>query len=106
MAMDLIWTYELNQAIETDKVDLKPFKPTGKFFEDIQTLVRLFGIKTHPALRYSSYRTSDSQSHSMSAAEAAEQEIKEITALNFFKYRLDKNTLRATFLCLPSAQII
>jgi hypothetical protein len=51
MAMDLIWTYEHNQAIETDKVDLKPFKPVGKFFDDVQTLVRLFGIKTHPALR-------------------------------------------------------
>jgi hypothetical protein len=42
----------------------------------------------------------------MSAAEAQEQELKEITALNFFKYRLDKNSLRATFMCLPSAQII
>jgi len=33
--MENIWTFEENEAIETDRVDLKPFKPTGKFFEDI-----------------------------------------------------------------------
>ena len=54
--MDSIWTFEENQGIETEKVDMKPFKPTGRFFEDVQTLVRMFGIKTHPALRESSYR--------------------------------------------------
>ena len=105
--MDLIWTYEYNQAIETDKVDLKPFKPTGRFFDDVQTLVRLFGIKTHPAIRYSTYRTTDSAtSQNQSAADAADEGLKDVTALDFFKYRLDKNTLRATFMCLPSAQII
>jgi hypothetical protein len=55
--MDSIWTFEENQGVETEKVDMKPFKPTGKFFDDVQTLVRMFGIKTHPALRESSYRT-------------------------------------------------
>ena len=54
--MENIWTFEENDAIETDKVDMKPFKPTGRFFEDVQTLVRMFGTKTHPALRESSYR--------------------------------------------------
>ena len=54
--MDTIWTFEENQSVETERVDLKPFKPTGRFFEDVQTLVRMFGIKTHPALRESSYR--------------------------------------------------
>ena len=51
-----IWTFEENQNTETDKVDLKPFKPSGKFFDDVQTLVRMFNINTHPALRESSYR--------------------------------------------------
>ena len=55
--METIWTFEENQEAEIDKVDLKPFKPTGRFFEDVQTLVRLFGIKTHPALRESTYRS-------------------------------------------------
>ena len=51
-----IWNYEENQSTETDKIDLKPFKPTGKFFDDVQTLIRMFGINMHPALRESSYR--------------------------------------------------
>ena len=33
--MDNIWTYEDNQALKTDSVDMKPFKPTGRFFEDV-----------------------------------------------------------------------
>ena len=104
-----IWTYEENQAIETDKVDLKPFKPTGKFFDDIQVLIRLFGTTTHPALRETSYRDKETMLAQAAAVQDGtddEQKIKEITALNFYKYRLDKNSLRATFLCLPSAQII
>ena len=32
--MENIWTYEHNQAIETDKVEMKAFKPLGRFFED------------------------------------------------------------------------
>ena len=54
--MESIWNFEENETLETDKVDMKPFKPTGKFFEDVQTLVRMFGMKTHPGLRESSYR--------------------------------------------------
>ena len=61
--MENIWTFEENQAIETDKVDMKPFKPTGRFFEDVQTLVRMFGMKTHPGVKESTYREiMDSQS--------------------------------------------
>lgn len=29
-----IWSFEHNESIETDKVDMKPFKPTSKFFTD------------------------------------------------------------------------
>ena len=104
-----IWTFEENQTIETDKVDLKPFKPSGKFFDDVQTLVRMFGINTHPALRESSYRdreTLQAQAQLNADASVDEQQQKEITALNFYKYRLDKNSLRVTFLCLPPANII
>ena len=60
--MVAIWTYEANQSVETEKVDLKPFKPTGKFFDDVQTLTRLFNIQTHPALRESTYRDKEAQS--------------------------------------------
>lgn len=54
--MESIWNFEENEVLETDKVDMKPFKPTGKFFEDVQLLVRMFGMKTHPGLRESTYR--------------------------------------------------
>ena len=54
--MENIWTFEENECLETDKVDMKPFKPTGKIFDDVQTLMRMFGTKTHPGLRESSYR--------------------------------------------------
>jgi hypothetical protein len=50
-----IWNFEENELIETDKVDMKPFKPTGKFFTDSQTLIQLFKVVTHPSLRESSY---------------------------------------------------
>jgi len=64
--MEGIWTYEDNQAVKTELVDMKPFKPTGKFFEDVQTLVRMFAIRTHPALRESTYRPSDQGSNNAS----------------------------------------
>lgn len=104
--MDTIWTFEENQSVETEKVDMKPFKPTGKFFEDVQTLVRMFNIKTHPALRENSYRTETNTNASVTHESQDEQTQREIVALNFFKYRLDKASLRVTFLCLPSAQNI
>jgi hypothetical protein len=99
--MDTIWTFEENQAIETEKIDLKPFKPTGRFFEDVQTLVRMFGMKTHPALRESSYRTEMATVTGNESQE--EQPLRDIVALNFFKYRLDRASLRACFLALPAA---
>jgi len=46
---------------------MKPFKPTGRFFDDVQTLVRMLGIKTHPALRENSYRTEASSAHESNA---------------------------------------
>ena len=88
---------------------MKPFKPTGRFFEDVQTLVRMFGIKTHPALRESSYRGSEQQNAAAASntnESQEEQPLREILALNFYKYRLDKASLRVTFLCLPAAQNI
>lgn len=51
-----IWSFEHNESVEIDKVDLKPYKPTGKFFADTQTLMGFFKVITHPALRESSYR--------------------------------------------------
>jgi len=69
-----IWNYEGNQAIETDKVDLKPFKPSGKFFDDVQTLVRLFGIQTHPALRETTYRDKETIMAQAAAADGSQED--------------------------------
>ena len=87
-------------------MDLKPFKPTGRFFEDVQTLVRLFGIKTHPALRESTYRSEPPAGGSNANESQEEQTMREILALNFYKYRLDRASLKVAFLCLPSASVI
>ena len=32
--------------------------------------------------------------------------MREILALNFYKYRLDRASLKVAFLCLPSASVI
>lgn len=94
--MESIWTFNDNESVETEKVDLKPFKPTGRFFDDILTLTKLFNIKVHPALRESTYvsKTDDNE---------RDEAIRDITALQFNKHRLDRNSLRAMFLCLPPA---
>lgn len=38
--MDKIWTFAENQNINTDNIDLKQFKPTGKFFEMLKICVK------------------------------------------------------------------
>jgi hypothetical protein len=91
--MEHIWNFQTNEAVETDKIELKSFKPTGKFFEDVASLVKHFNVRCHPALKESAYNEGEG-SH------------KDVTTLNFFKYRLDRNSMRITFLCLPPAQHI
>ena len=51
-----IWNFQENEAIDTEKIDLKTYKPTGKFFIDVQFIVKLFGIHMHPCLRESTYK--------------------------------------------------
>jgi hypothetical protein len=49
--MKKIWQFKDNEAAETDAIDMKPYKGTGKFFDDVETLSRMFNIKVHPALK-------------------------------------------------------
>jgi hypothetical protein len=49
--MSKIWTYKESESAETDNIDIKTFKPTGKFYDDIETLTRTFGVRVHPALK-------------------------------------------------------
>ena len=46
-----IWNFRESDSVETDSIDLKAYKPLGKFYEDADNISKLFGIKLHPALR-------------------------------------------------------
>lgn len=69
---------------------MKPYKPTGKFFNDVTTLVNLFKIQCHPAIKEATYKPKGT----------GILEDKEINVLNFYKYRLDCNTLKVMTLSL------
>ncbi len=49
--MKKIWTFKENNGVDTDGIDLKSYKGTGKFFDDVETLCKMFNIKVHPALK-------------------------------------------------------
>lgn len=91
-----IWNFQENEAIDTEKTELKTFKPVGKFFTDVQFLVKLFGIQIHPCLKESVYKPKGTSI----------LEDKDVSVLNFFKYRLDSNTLRVIQLALPAQNMI
>ena len=67
-------------------------------------------MRTHPGIRESSYITPADASGSVderesgAAKDAPSPEKKEVVALNFYKYRVDKNSMRITFMALPYAQ--
>ena len=88
--MQKIWQFKDNEAVETDSVDLKTFKPVGKFYEDVETLAKIFNIKVHPALKPANY--SGSEDHPSQANE--EQKHHDLNTLNFYKHRVDRNTLK------------
>ena len=53
--MQKIWQFKDNDNAETDGVDLKLFKPVGKFYDDIETITRMLNLKIHPALKPAVY---------------------------------------------------
>jgi hypothetical protein len=63
-----MWNFKENDAVETDAIDVKGFKPTGKFYEDVDSLCKTFNVKKHPALR-------NPQQHSGEGSD----EVKEVT---------------------------
>ena len=85
-----IWNFQENEAIETDKCEMKTYKPSGKFFTDSQFLINLFKIQSHPAIKESTYKPKGT----------GMLDDKEISVLNFYKYRLDCNTLKVMQLSL------
>lgn len=67
-------------------------------------------MRTHPGLKESAYvqpvdiTSNSGADETASVNKEATAEKKDIIALNFYKYRMDKNTMAITFKCLPHAQ--
>lgn len=53
--MNKIWTFKESEQAETDTPEVKGFKPLGKFYEDIENITKIMGIKIHPALKPAVY---------------------------------------------------
>lgn len=87
-----MWTFKENEAVETDAIDVKAFKPVGKFYEDVDTLCKTFHVKAHPALR----------NPHQSSGEASE-EVKEVSQITINKHRIDRNSMRVLFFSLPAS---
>jgi len=88
-----IWNFRESEAVETDSIDLKAFKASGKFYDDADTLSKLFGIKVHPGLKAPA-----SHGEGQPAEDAKDQ-----SCVNFNKHRIDKNSMRVLFLSLPAS---
>ena len=43
--MQKIWTFRENEAVETDGVDVKSFKASGRFYDDTETISKLLNVK-------------------------------------------------------------
>ena len=97
-----IWTFKESESVETDGVDLKQFKPTGKFYDDVETACRLFGMRVHPALKPVTYAPLPGEEQ----PPHEEDKTKELNTINFYKHRVDRNTLKVLFLCLPACPSI
>ena len=82
-----IWTYERCNAVNTDGVNMKEYKPTGQFYTDAMSLVHLFGLKAHPVFREPAEYNSDGKK-------------KEPCSVFVSKYRLDNNSMKVLFKAL------
>ncbi len=59
----------------------------------------MFNIKVHPALKPVVY--SSTEEHAASANE--EQKHHELNTINFYKHRIDRNSMRVLSLALPAS---
>mmetsp|Transcript_34598 Transcript_34598/g.33809 ORF Transcript_34598/g.33809 Transcript_34598/m.33809 type:complete len:127 (+) Transcript_34598:16-396(+) len=94
--MNNIWTFDGNEYVETDHIEQKQFKPIGKFYDDVLTLTKTFNIKVHPAMK-------PVTNVPIPGEEQEEQKQKEVSTLTFYKHRLDKNSMKVLFWCLPAS---
>lgn len=81
-----MWSYDECNAVNTDTINWKEYKSTGQFYHDVNTLLKLFGIKRHPSLEDPYGDSPD-----------AHEQRKEPSCLTFNKFRLDNNTMKLLF---------
>ena len=78
------------------------FKPVGKFYDDIETLTKMLNLKIHPALKPAVYPTAEGQ-EIKTQEQIDEERHKNLDTITLYKHRLDKNSMKAMFLCLPAS---
>lgn len=59
----------------------------------------MLNVKLHPALKPVSYAPLAGEEH----AKDDELKHKDLNTINLYKHRLDKNSMRIMFLCLPAS---
>lgn len=97
--MSKIWNFKENEGVECEGIDMKAYKPTGRFYEDVEVLCRMFNLRVHPAMRPAVLLNAEGE-------RIEEEKHKELNTLNFYKHRLDKNSIKVLFLALQSAPYI
>ena len=100
----MIWTFQSNEAKNTDDVNLAQYKMTGKFYEDAEALFNLLGVQIHPALRPVLWEV-EKKVEFVEQEENKEPEPEPITVVKFDKHRIDKNTMKVLFHMLPTSQV-
>jgi hypothetical protein len=84
---------------------MKHYKPTGKFFDDVEILCGMYNVKVHPALKQPSLRHGHDDANALSVNQSNEGGIhadKDHGTLTFYKHRVDKNSMKVLFKCLES----
>jgi hypothetical protein len=101
--MENIWTFKANDQQACADIEPKQFKTTSNFHDDIEMLCKNLSIKVHPALKKPGKPMTPSEESKDGDSKPAEEEIKpkELNTINFYKHRLDKNTLKVLFFLLP-----
>lgn len=67
----------------------------------------MLNIKVHPALKPITYGSTSEENKTVDGqqlhVEEDKQQPKELNTLTFYKHRLDRNTLKAMFMCLAAS---
>ena len=98
-----IWRFDECNAVNTDSINMKEYKPIGQFYHDANMLCTMFGTKPHPIFR-------EPVPIAPEPVEGEDQpeppKAKEPTTIIVNKYRLDANTMKVLFKVLEGCQHI